>query len=77
MATEQKRFIAGAVCPRCAELDRLVVYRREGKDFRECVSCDFSEEMQFPPVQREPDTRLTSRDGEQVVRIVMPIKPKT
>lgn len=78
MATDQKRFIAGAVCPRCAELDRLVVYRREGKDFRECVSCDFMEEMHFPPLPRQPATRLTNRSDEaavSIVKIVTPTKP--
>ena len=38
---QRRRFIAGAVCPRCAEMDRVVVDL--DTDQRECVSCGFSE----------------------------------
>ena len=38
---QRRRFIAGAVCPRCAEMDRIVVDL--DTDQRECVSCGFSE----------------------------------
>lgn len=64
MFKASKRFIAGAVCPRCAKSDKLVVYRQEGKEYRECVSCGFREEMHFPPLVREPDTRV-NRTAEQ------------
>ena len=37
----RRRFIAGAVCPRCGEMDKLVVYL--DSDQRECVACGFSE----------------------------------
>ncbi|HEX7763951.1 MAG TPA: YheV family putative metal-binding protein, partial [Cellvibrio sp.] len=30
----KRRFVAGAVCPRCSELDKLVVYSEDGKDYR-------------------------------------------
>ena len=39
---KRRRFIAGAVCPRCGEMDRMVV--DPDSDRRECVSCGFSEE---------------------------------
>ena len=38
---QHRRFIAGAVCPKCAEMDRLVTYINEEGSFRECVSCDY------------------------------------
>lgn len=53
-----KRFIAGAVCPRCSEMDRLVMYKENGKEFRECVSCDYKDEMRFKPQTRELETRV-------------------
>ena len=53
-----KRFIAGAVCPRCAEMDKLVIYKRDGKDFRECVNCDFGDEMRFTNARQELQTRV-------------------
>jgi len=37
----RRRFIAGAVCPRCGEMDKIVVDL--DSDERECVACDFSE----------------------------------
>jgi uncharacterized metal-binding protein (TIGR02443 family) len=37
----RRRFIAGAVCPRCALMDKIVI--NLDTDQRECVSCGFSE----------------------------------
>lgn len=54
----KKRFIAGAVCPRCKAMDTLMMYKMEGQDIRECVACDFKDEMHFKPVARELDTRV-------------------
>jgi len=42
----KKRFIAGAVCPRCAQMDKLVMFRNEeGQQLRECVACGYSDRM--------------------------------
>jgi uncharacterized protein len=38
----RRRFIAGAVCPRCALMDKIVVDL--DMDQRLCVSCGFSED---------------------------------
>ena len=37
----KRRFIAGAVCPRCSAVDKIVVDLES--DARECVACGFSE----------------------------------
>ncbi len=37
-----RRFIAGAVCPRCGEMDKLVVDSET--DERECVRCGYSDQ---------------------------------
>jgi len=37
----RRRFIAGAVCPRCSLTDKIVVDL--DTDQRECVACGFSE----------------------------------
>jgi transcriptional repressor NrdR len=34
-----KRFIAGAVCPRCGVMDRLRTHRDEVREYRECIEC--------------------------------------
>ncbi|MEM0955751.1 MAG: YheV family putative zinc ribbon protein [Pseudomonadota bacterium] len=36
-----RRFIAGAVCPRCGEMDKIVV--DSSNDQRECVSCGYTD----------------------------------
>jgi len=71
----KRRFMAGAVCPRCSEMDKLVVYNEEGKDFRECVSCGFKDEMNFKPVKHELETRVNKSEDEkaegvQVITII-------
>ncbi|MFW1677397.1 YheV family putative zinc ribbon protein [Pontibacter sp. JAM-7] len=38
-----KRFIAGAVCPRCGQMDCLRTWRDETQIYRECVRCDFND----------------------------------
>jgi uncharacterized protein len=75
-----RRFVAGAVCPRCSEMDKLVVYNQEGKDYRECVACGYKEEMHFKPVTRELDTRVNQteeekKDAVQVINILPFEKP--
>ena len=37
----RRRFIAGAVCPRCSLMDKIVV--NLDTDQRECVACGFNE----------------------------------
>ena len=61
----KRRFMAGAVCPRCSEMDKLVVYSEDGKDFRECVSCGFKDEMNFKPMKRELETRVNQSEQEK------------
>lgn len=75
-----RRFVAGAVCPRCSEMDKLVVYNDAGKDYRECVACGYKEEMHFKPVARELETRVNQteadkKDAVQVINILPFGKP--
>lgn len=68
-----KRFIAGAVCPQCKDVDSIFIEITENKRFRACVSCEFREEMRFEDQRLEPETRVnkSSRDSDvQVVRLV-------
>ncbi len=37
----KRRFIAGAVCPRCSEMDKIVVDL--DNDSRECVACGYAQ----------------------------------
>ncbi|QTF93101.1 YheV family putative zinc ribbon protein [Halomonas sp. BM-2019] len=53
-----KRFIAGAICPRCAEMDRIRSWEQHGIRYRECVSCDFFEQL---PIEDEAPSELETR----------------
>lgn len=54
----QRRFIAGAVCPRCSEMDKIVMYDNElGERVRECVSCGYRDALD----ERGNPTELTTR----------------
>ena len=76
-----KRFIAGAVCPKCAEMDRLVSYTNEDGTFKECVACSFIEKQIVQIETNELDTRVNhfpeedqGQDDIQVVQLI-PSKP--
>lgn len=58
-----KRFIAGAVCPRCGVQDRIRLYSFEGATHRDCVACGFEDLLEeaaadFLPEGRLPEGRL-------------------
>ena len=59
----KKRFIAGVICPKCSEMDKLLAYSEDSIDFRECVSCGFKDEMRLASSPKEIQTRVNiSRD---------------
>jgi hypothetical protein len=72
----KRRFMAGAVCPRCSSMDTIVVFNLDGKDYRECVSCDFKEEMRLNIAASELETRVNHNqqhpDDVQVINIISP-----
>ena len=39
----KKRFIAGAVCPRCGKMDKLKVDMQDQR--RECVACGYADAL--------------------------------
>ena len=64
----KRRFIAGAQCPKCEQLDKVVMYDAEdGKRYRECVSCGFKDELiEQDNSPKELDTRVNqNRLGEE------------
>ncbi|MFA0809651.1 YheV family putative zinc ribbon protein [Microbulbifer epialgicus] len=64
--TSKKRFIAGAVCPRCSEMDRIVNYQEDGKNYRECVSCGFKDEIRLQSGPSELLTRVNAAQKKGV-----------
>jgi len=63
-----KRFIAGAVCPRCAEMDKIMMSTDDNdKQVRECVACGFTDALTGEPDVRsleELETRVNKRSNE-------------
>ena len=41
----KKRFIAGAVCPVCENMDTIRMWDVDGVPHRECISCGFSDTL--------------------------------
>ncbi|WP_343598280.1 YheV family putative zinc ribbon protein [Acinetobacter sp.] len=39
----KKRFIAGARCPKCEALDRVVMLTDDEHEWIECIECGYSE----------------------------------
>ena len=76
-----RRFIAGAVCPKCSEMDKTVMYSDEsGEEVRECVACGYkqtySEQLQEDAAAEQLVTRVTPEgkvvydEGEQPLKII-------
>ena len=73
--TVVKRFIAGAVCPRCGEMDTLKMHRNDGREYRECVRCDFSDSMAMDgsdQPKKEMETRV-NRGGKVELEPAQPL----
>ncbi|WP_082859149.1 YheV family putative zinc ribbon protein [Microbulbifer sp. Q7] len=72
----KRRFIAGAVCPRCSEMDKIVNYKMGDKNYRECVACGFKDEIRLQATARELDTRVNKTKDREVeetaVKILQP-----
>ena len=67
----RRRFIAGAVCPRCGLMDKIVVDSES--DLRECVSCGFQDAR---PQQKPTDlsTRVTRAGARRVETPAQPVR---
>ncbi|MCA0900193.1 MULTISPECIES: YheV family putative zinc ribbon protein [Microbulbifer] len=76
----KRRFIAGAVCPRCSEMDKIVNYKLGDKNYRECVACGFKDEIRLQASVRELDTRVNQTEDREVeetaVKILLPPSEK-
>ena len=54
----KRRFIAGVVCPRCGELDKIVMLMDSDDKHRECVSCGYTDALEGSALPDEPATRV-------------------
>ena len=61
----KRRFIAGAVCPQCKEMDKIVLYKEEDTEVQECVRCDYKQVQRFRSSPTEPATRVSKTRSER------------
>ncbi len=71
VAPKPPRFIAGAVCPRCGQMDRIVV-SADGET-RSCIACDFSDARPEPKPAELP-TRVTRGASRRVETQAEPVR---
>jgi Zn ribbon nucleic-acid-binding protein len=60
-------------------MDRVVMYAEAGKQYRECVSCGFKDEMRVNSPPLELETRVTQSlspkdKSERPVRVIDPLE---
>lgn len=71
----QKRFIAGAICPRCAEMDRIRAWEQHNIRYRDCVSCDFFEQLPIEDAAlTELETRVNRPSDEPTPVEIQPVR---
>jgi len=68
MNKTKRRFIAGAVCPKCGTMDSIVVVSNIEPGYRECVSCDFKETANFSNKKQELPTRVNKVNQQDLER---------
>jgi len=64
----KKRFIAGAVCPRCGIMDRIRMFESEEGTFQECVSCGYKD--------RQPTEAEMAQAAELETRVTHKAQPR-
>jgi uncharacterized metal-binding protein (TIGR02443 family) len=63
---EKRRFVAGAICPKCQELDTISLYFENNVEKLECVACGYNE------AQTDEKVEAVTRENESVIGIFKP-----
>lgn len=58
----KRRFIAGATCPECGALDKIVRVEHGSALWMECIACDMRKDLDAPPA-----AAATPAEGKAVV----------
>ncbi|NCP65138.1 MAG: YheV family putative metal-binding protein [Paraglaciecola sp.] len=62
----KKRFVAGAVCPKCKATDSIMLYFENNVEKIECVHCDYHE------AQTDKQVSAATRSNESVIGVFKP-----
>ena len=60
---KKRRFVAGAKCPSCNEIDVIQLFQVNGVETIECVSCGYTQ------TQAEGEVNTATRDFEQMIGV--------
>jgi uncharacterized protein len=63
---QKKRFIAGASCPECKQLDVMMLYKEHDVEKVECVKCGHT------MTQPKAAVQASTRQFEQVIGVFKP-----
>ncbi|MFW8591174.1 YheV family putative zinc ribbon protein [Glaciecola sp. 2405UD65-10] len=66
MSRTKKRFIAGAKCPSCGQLDTLMLYFENNIEKLACVKCDYKES------QTTQEVAAASKSSSDVIGVFKP-----
>ncbi len=58
-----RRFIAGARCPGCGNVDTIVLMQEQGEQIFECVECGFHERMS------ESSQSAEKKSSEEIIQL--------
>jgi uncharacterized metal-binding protein (TIGR02443 family) len=74
----RRQFIAGAQCPKCNAMDKIVLLRLEdGGQRRECVACGFTDSLDQLGSASELPTRVNQAQAPaEEVQAVKLLDPK-
>lgn len=62
----KKRFVAGAICPKCKALDSIMLYFENNIEKIQCIHCDYQES------QVDKKVSAASKGGESVIGVFKP-----
>ncbi|QJR80836.1 YheV family putative metal-binding protein [Alteromonas pelagimontana] len=62
----KRRFIAGAVCPKCQAVDTITLFMENNVEKLECVKCGYSE------AQTDQEVKTATRPKENVIGVFKP-----
>ncbi|MBU2978340.1 YheV family putative zinc ribbon protein [Alteromonas sp. C1M14] len=65
-ARKRKRFIAGATCPKCGAVDKIMLFFENNVEKLECVQCGYSQS------QADQNVSAETRQNENVIGVFKP-----
>ncbi|MBD3585695.1 YheV family putative metal-binding protein [Salinimonas sp. HHU 13199] len=63
---ERRRFIAGAICPKCNTMDTIMLYFENNVEKLKCVACDYQES------QTDDSVKEQSKGSDNIIGVFKP-----